>query len=97
MAELSFEQMLENDESKASIRQGEIIDGTIIGVKPDEIVVDIKYKSDGIITRNEYTNTPNADLTELVKLGIQSLLRLSRQMMAKDRLLFHTRELQQRK
>ena len=41
MAELSFEQMLENDESKASIRQGEIIDGTIIGVKPDEIVVDI--------------------------------------------------------
>ena len=69
MAELSFEQMLENDESKASIRQGEIIDGTIIGVKPDEIVVDIKYKSDGIITRNEYTNTPNADLTELVKVG----------------------------
>ena len=69
MAELSFEQMLENDESKASIRQGEIIDGTIIGVKPDEIVVDIKYKSDGIITRNEYTNTPNVDLTELVKVG----------------------------
>ena len=56
MAELSFEQMLENDESKASIRQ-------------DEIVVDIKYKSDGIITRNEYTNTPNVDLTELVKVG----------------------------
>lgn len=69
MAELSFEQMLENDESKVSIRQGEIIEGTVIGVKPDEIVVDIKYKSDGIITRNEYTNTPNADLTELVNVG----------------------------
>ena len=69
MAELSFEQMLENDESKASIRQGEIIDGTIIGVKPDEIVVDIKYKSDGIITKSEYTNAPNVDLTELVHVG----------------------------
>lgn len=69
MAELSFEQMLENDESKVSIRQGEIVDGTVIGVKPDEIVVDIKYKSDGIITRNEYTNTPGVDLTELVKVG----------------------------
>ncbi len=69
MAELSFEQMLENDESKVSIRQGEVVDGTIIGVKPDEIVVDIKYKSDGIITRNEYTNTPNVDLTEMVKVG----------------------------
>ncbi|MGN0395943.1 MAG: bifunctional 4-hydroxy-3-methylbut-2-enyl diphosphate reductase/30S ribosomal protein S1 [Coprococcus sp.] len=69
MAELSFEQMLENDESKVSIRQGEIVEGTVIGVKADEIVVDIKYKSDGIITRNEYTNTPNADLTEFVKVG----------------------------
>jgi len=69
MAELSFEQMLENDESKVSIRQGEIIDGTVIGVKADEIVVDIRYKSDGIITRNEYTNTPNVDLNDLVKVG----------------------------
>ncbi len=69
MAELSFEQMLENDESKVSIRQGEIVEGTVINVKSDEIVVDIKYKSDGIITRNEYTNTPGVDLTELVKVG----------------------------
>ncbi len=69
MAELSFEQMLENDESKVSIRQGELVDGTVIDVKPDEIVVDIKYKSDGIITKSEYTNTPNVDLTELVHVG----------------------------
>ena len=69
MAELSFEQMLENDESKVSIRQGELVDGTVIDVKPDEIVVDIKYKSDGIITKSEYTNAPNVDLTELVHVG----------------------------
>lgn len=69
MAELSFEQMLENDESKVSIRQGELVDGTVIDVKPDEIVVDIKYKSDGIITKSEYTNAPNVDLTEVVHVG----------------------------
>ena len=69
MTELSFEQMLENDESKVSIRQGELVDGTVIDVKPDEIVVDIKYKSDGIITKSEYTNAPNVDLTELVHVG----------------------------
>ncbi len=68
MAE-SFEELLMNDESKVSIRQGEIVDGTIVSVKPDSIIVDIRYKSDGIIPRNEYTNTPNADLTELVKEG----------------------------
>ena len=45
------------------------MEGTIIGVKEDEIILNIGYKSDGIITRNEYTNTPNVDLTELVKEG----------------------------
>ena len=61
MSELSFEQMLE--ESLKTIRTGEIVEGTVIDVKPDEIVLNIGYKSDGIIARNEYTNTPNADLT----------------------------------
>ena len=40
-----------------------IVEGTIISVKADEIILNIGYKADGIVTRNEYTNTPNADLT----------------------------------
>lgn len=67
MSELSFEQMLED--SIKTIRTGEIVEGTIIDVKPDEIVLNIGYKSDGIIVRNEYTNTPNADLTTMVNPG----------------------------
>ena len=67
MSELSFEQMLE--ESLKTIRTGDIVEGTIIDVKPDEIVLNIGYKSDGIIARNEYTNTPNADLTTMVSVG----------------------------
>ena len=35
---------------------GEVVEGTVIDVKPDEIILNIGYKSDGIITRNEYTN-----------------------------------------
>ncbi len=67
MSEQSFEQMLE--ESFKTIRNGEVVEGTVIDVKPDEIVLNIGYKSDGIITRNEYTNEPNVDLTTQVKLG----------------------------
>ena len=52
MSEMSFEQMLE--ESFKTIRNGEVVEGTVIDVKPDEIVLNIGYKSDGIITRNEY-------------------------------------------
>jgi small subunit ribosomal protein S1 len=67
MSEMSFEQML--DASFKTIRNGEIVEGTVIDVKPDEIVLNIGYKSDGIITRNEYTNEPNVDLTTVVKVG----------------------------
>ena len=65
MSDLSFEQMLE--ESLKTIHAGEVVEGTVIRVKEDEIVLNIGYKADGIITRSEYTNTPNVDLTTLVK------------------------------
>ena len=67
MSEMSFEQMLE--ESFKTIRNGEVVEGTVIDVKPDEIVLNIGYKADGIITRNEYTNEANVDLTTLVSVG----------------------------
>ena len=54
-SEVSFKEMLE-EESIKSIRNGEVVEGTVIDVKPDEIVLNIGYKSDGIITRSEYTN-----------------------------------------
>jgi len=67
MSELTFEQMLE--ESLKTIHAGEVVEGTVIAVKPEEIVLNIGYKSDGILTKNEYTNEPNVDLTTVVKVG----------------------------
>ena len=67
MSDLTFEQMLE--ESFKTIHSGEVVEGTVIDVKPEEIVLNIGYKSDGILTRNEYTNEPNVDLTTVVKAG----------------------------
>ena len=67
MSEMSFEQML--DASFKTIRNGEVVEGTVIDVKPDEIILNIGYKADGIISRNEYTNEPNADLTTAVNVG----------------------------
>lgn len=63
----SFEQLLEG--TLKTIHNGEIVEGTVIDVKEDEIVLNIGYKSDGIITRSEYTNESNADLTTKVTVG----------------------------
>ncbi len=63
----SFEQML--NESFKTIRSGEIVKGTVIAVKENEIVLNIGYKADGIIQKNEYTNDAQAVLADLVKVG----------------------------
>lgn len=67
MSEMSFEQMLEA--SLKTIRNGEIVEGTVIDVKQGEIILNIGYKSDGIITRNEYSNDQDVDLEATVKVG----------------------------
>lgn len=57
------------EESLKTIHAGEVVEGTVIDVKPEEIILNIGYKSDGILTRNEYTNEPNVDLTTIAKVG----------------------------
>ncbi len=67
MSEMNFEQML--DEFSKTIRNGEVVEGTVIDVKPDEIILNIGYKADGIITRSEYTNDNSLDLTTVISVG----------------------------
>ena len=67
MSEKSFEQMLE--ESFKTIRNGEVVEGTVIDVKEDEIILNIGYKADGILTKSEYSNDSSVDLTTVVKPG----------------------------
>ncbi len=67
MSELSFEQML--DESIKTIHNGEVVEGTVIDVKPEEVILNIGYKSDGILSKGEYTNDQSVDLTQAVPVG----------------------------
>ena len=67
MSEMTFEQML--DASFKTIHTGEVVEGTVIDVKPNEAVLNIGYKSDGILTKSEYSNDPGVDLTEVLKIG----------------------------
>ena len=69
MSEVSFEQLLNEEGSLNQIRTGAVVKGTVIGVKENEISLNIGYKADGIVTKNEYTNDSSADLTQLVHVG----------------------------
>ncbi len=67
MSEMSFEQML--DASWKSIHAGEIVTGKVISVKPDEVALNIGYKSDGIMTRSDYSQDNTLDLTTVINVG----------------------------
>ncbi len=71
MSEVSFEQLLNEEGSLNQIRTGAVVTGTVIGVKDNEINLNIGYKADGVITKSEYTNDPQLDLKEAVHVGDQ--------------------------
>ena len=90
MSELSFEQMLE--ESFKTIHNGEVVEGTVIDVKPDEIILNIGYKADGIITKSEYSNDQSLDLTTVVSVGDTMTVKV-----LKVRFFLHIRDWLQKK
>ena len=63
----TFEEML--DASFKTIHTGEVVEGTVIDVKPDEAILNIGYKADGILSRNEYSNDNSVDLTTVINIG----------------------------
>lgn len=63
----TFEQML--NESFVTLHTGDIVKGTVIQVTNEEVSVNLGYKSDGIIEKNEFSNNPHLKPSEVVKPG----------------------------
>ncbi len=64
---MSFEEML--NESFKTLHTGSVVKGTVIRVNEKEVVVDLKYKSEGIIEKSEFSNDDNINLKECVSVG----------------------------
>ena len=64
---LSFEE--EMNKTMVKIRPGQIITGKVIYAKEDEVSVDIGYKADGLITKEELTASGAEDPKTLFKEG----------------------------
>lgn len=70
MENLDKNEMMEAIESSfTKIHRGEIVKGTVLYVTEDEIMVNINYKSDGIINRDEVSNDPDVKPKDAVKVG----------------------------
>jgi len=65
--EQSFMDML--DGSVITLKTGNVVKGTVVRVTNTEVIVDLGFKSDGIISRAEFTDDQTVELTEAVKPG----------------------------
>jgi small subunit ribosomal protein S1 len=70
-AGLSFEDLLNEAEPEDSrFEEGKLVDGTIIEVHRDYVVVDVGFKSEGMISRHEFRSTPEEELTAGTKITV---------------------------
>lgn len=61
--------MEEIEKTLIDFKKGDIVEGNIISINKDELMINIGYKSDGIIKRNEVSNDNNIDLEKEFNLG----------------------------
>src|SRR5215813_746806 len=47
------------EDSFKNLQEGQIIRGRVLAITPSEVIVDIGYKSEGIIPLSEFTDSPD--------------------------------------
>lgn len=66
-AELSFAEALE--QNLKTLNTGDVVVGTVVEVRPTEVIVDLGFKSDGIIMASELSDDPDIKPSDVVKVG----------------------------
>ncbi|SHE31923.1 SSU ribosomal protein S1P [Mariniphaga anaerophila] len=66
-----LEQMYDN--TLNTVTEKEVLEGTVIALNKREVVVDIGYKSDGIVSLNEFRYNPELKVGDKVDVYIESL------------------------
>ncbi len=56
-----------------TVQEKEVLEGTVISMNKREVVVDIGYKSDGIVSLNEFRYNPDMKVGDTVEVYIESL------------------------
>jgi small subunit ribosomal protein S1 len=68
---LTMEEALKQSEKRFAV--GEIVPGTVIEIRPKEVLVDIGYKSEGVIPITEFEDLPNLKVGDVVDVLIERL------------------------
>ena len=62
----------EYDRTLSSITEHEVIDGTVVGITNREVVINIGFKSDGVIQLNEFRYNPDLKVGDTVEVYVEN-------------------------
>lgn len=69
-----YQQMMDMyDQTLKDIREGEIVSGTVMGVTRDDVIVDVGFKSEGIIPIAEFTPPVNVQVGEKIEVFLDAI------------------------
>ena len=62
----------EYDETLSSIVQNEVVEGTVSGLTKREVLINIGYKSEGVVSMNEFRYNPDLKVGDKVEVYVES-------------------------
>ena len=60
------------DQTLSTIAENEVVDGTVISMNKREVVVNIGYKSEGVVSLNEFRYNPDLKAGDVVEVFVES-------------------------
>ena len=61
------------DATIKDIKEGEVVQGTVIGVTRDDVIVDVGFKSEGIIPMSEFTQPINIKMGDEIEVYLEQI------------------------
>jgi len=60
------------DQTLSTVKEKEVVEGTVVSVSKKEVVINIGYKSEGVVSRNEFRHNPDLKPGDKVEVYIES-------------------------
>jgi small subunit ribosomal protein S1 len=73
-SEAEFAELLQMyDETLSDLKEGEIVQGTVLGVSRDDVIVDVGFKSEGIISMSEFSDVGQIRVGETIDVFLEAV------------------------
>ena len=60
------------DKTLSTVAENEVVDGTVIAMSKREVVINIGYKSEGVVSLNEFRYNPELNIGDMVEVYVES-------------------------